>query len=479
VRDRVPLPLAALLAASLLLALLWAVLTPLFQAPDEQAHFAYTQYLAETGNLPGDPAKPIYSSEHVQAAIALNADQVPGQPMVKPEWSDRLYDAWRTPPPQGRHAGDGGGLNTAASNPPASYLWQAAAYELVGGHDVPSRLFAMRLASLLWLPVTVLATWLLAGEAFGRRRILQTCAAAVPALFPMVTFMSASASPEGMLYALWALALWLGVRILRRGLTAASAAGLAAAVALACVTKATSYALLPGFVLVLVAGLWRARGAAPTLLARRAAAAVVPAAAILGAWFAVAGSLSRPAAAQVTTATRPSGIDLADFASYVWQFYLPRLPGMPQFSFHPNGYPLFQVWIKQGWAAFGWLEVRYPVVVYQVLALVTVAVLAGGAVALWRARGHVDVVVIAFVGLVVVSLLAGLHWTDYGFQLAGNAFMQGRYLFPILPVGALAFAGAISLVPARRVHAAAGVGVAALVGFHVAALGLVVYRFYA
>ena len=45
----------------------------------------------------------------------------------------------------------------------------------------------------------------------------------------MMTFVSASVSPDSMLYALWTLALWLGVRILRRGLTAAAGAALFAA----------------------------------------------------------------------------------------------------------------------------------------------------------------------------------------------------------------------------------------------------------
>ena len=87
------------------------------------------------------------------------------------------------------------------------------------GGDVFDQLLAMRIVSLLWLLVTVTAVWLLAGEVFGRDRLLQLAAASVAGLAPMMTFLSASVTPDAMMYALWSLVLWLGVRILRRGLT--------------------------------------------------------------------------------------------------------------------------------------------------------------------------------------------------------------------------------------------------------------------
>ncbi len=50
------MPLRRLVIAVALIALahglLWSVLIPPFQSPDETEHFAYAQYLAETGRLP-------------------------------------------------------------------------------------------------------------------------------------------------------------------------------------------------------------------------------------------------------------------------------------------------------------------------------------------------------------------------------------------------------------------------------------------
>jgi 4-amino-4-deoxy-L-arabinose transferase-like glycosyltransferase len=468
-RRRVPTPLAALLAASFVLCLGWACLTPAFQAPDEQVHFAYVQSVAERFKLPGDIRASIYSTEHGAASFATRADFVAAIPIVKPEWSEAIYDDWaRRDPTFARD--NGGGATSASSNPPVAYLWQAAGYRIAESGDFFDRLFAARLASALWLPVTVLATWLLAGELFGRNRLLQLTAAAVPALLPMVAFITAAVNPDGMMYALWTLTLWLGVRCLQRGLSVRDAAAFAACAGLACVTKTTSYALLPGVALVLAVGLWRRRPLPVRRIAGTAAPVVVPLLLTLGVWYVVAAELDRPAAAQVSASpTLSSTADARGLASYLWHFYSP-VGGAP-------GWPVFQVWLKQAWAGFGWLEVRFPDNLYRVLALLTGAVGIGAVAAAVRARRRIDPAVAAFLIVVTGSLLAGLSWTDYHLGSAG--FMQGRYLFPLIGLFGCAAAAALTLLPERLRPPVAGVGIGVLFIVHLLSFGFVAARFYA
>lgn len=465
---RPPLPIAALLTVALLFSFSWACLTPAFQAPDEQTHFAYTQFLAERFELPGDIRASIYSTEHGAAAYAARSDFVAAVPLVRPEWADATYDEWAsTDPTLARD--DGGGVTSASSYPPLSYLWQAAGYRVAESGDFFDRLWAARVAAALWLPVTVLATWLLAGELFRRRRLLQLTAAAVPALAPMVAFITGAINPDGMLYALWTLALWLGVRCLQRGLTVGNGAAFAAVAGLACVTKATSYALLPGVALVLAVGLWRRRPLSGARALRLAAPVAVALLLTLGAWYVVAGALERPAAAQVSaSATLSSTGDARGLLSYLRHFYWP---------FGSGGWPVFQIWIKQGWAAFGWLEVTFPTNLYRALAVPTLGVGAAGLVALIRAWRRLDPAVVAFLVVVAGSLVAGLHWTDY--HLGSTAFMQGRYLFPIVSLFGCAAAAALTLLPARLRPPMAGAGLGVLFVVHILALGLVAERFYA
>lgn len=477
---RVPPGLGALLAVSALLAVVWASLTPAFQAPDEHAHFAYVQSLATRFALPGAAGRPEFSTQVNQAMAADNTNIVAGQPRVKPEWSDgveRQFLARQGAAPRD----NGGGPGPASGYPPTAYAWEALGYLATSGGTLFDELLGARLMSALWLPITVLATWLLAGEVFGRRRLLQTVAAAVPALLPMVAFITASVNIDGMLFALWTLALWTGVRCLRRGVPLGSAVAFFALVGLACTVKPTSYALLPGAAFVAIVGLVERRPWQTSSLARFAAVVIAPLALTLGAWTVAAHLSDRPAAAGLGAATTSSsGTNWRQFLSYVWQYYLPRTPIQTPFSIPGGGYPALHVWITQGWAAFGWLEVRFAPWVYKVLAALTAAATLLAAVAVTRARRGIDLRVAGFLVLAFVALIAGLHWTDYHQIVGGSAgFMQARYLFPAIALAGLVAAAAVSAFRVAWRGAAAGAIVGGLLVFHLLCLGLVLQRFYA
>jgi len=474
----VPFPLAALLALSVCLGATWAILVPAFNAPDETLHFAYAQVLAERFDLPGDPELPAFSTEQSRGADVLNADQTAGQPGVKPEWSADLEARWRAEDAR-LAADDGGGPTAAALNPPMAYLWNALGYRAAQPGTLFDHLLGARAGTLIWLPVTVLAVWLLAGEVFGRRRLAQLAAAAVPALLPMLTFVSSSVTPDGMLYATWSLALWLGTRALRRSPSVGNLAALAGVVGLACTVKATSYALVPGVLVVLAVSAWRTRRHQARRLGALAAAVALPLALTIGVWFAIASGLERRAAAQLVDATAGT-TNYREFASYLWQFYLPRPPFLTDYRFTTEGLPLMEVWIKHTWAAFGWLEVRFSDGVYRALAVLSGVLVLLAAARLWLARRRIDWAVVGFLAAVVAALLIGLHWTDYRQTEAGSkGFMQGRYLFPLIGIAGLAVAGALDLVPRRLRGSATGITIGALATFHVLCLGLVLDRFYA
>ena len=173
------------------------------------------------------------------------------------------------------------------------------------------------------------------------------------------------------------------------------------------------------------------------------------------------------------------GTDWREFFSYVWQFYLPRTPLQNEFGAIPWDHPAYHVFLKGGWAAFGWLEIRFPRPVYWGFAAVTAGVAAAAGVVLWRTRASIDRGVALFILTVVGTLVAALHWAEfhqYKAQLGG--FIQGRYLFPLIALAGLAVAQAIRLLP----HARRQIGAAAVLGlllvFQLFSLGLVIERFY-
>lgn len=480
-RRRPPATLLALLGASLLLAWVWAWVSPPFQSPDENSHFGYVQTLAETGDLPGDPARPLFSTEQLEAGSVSNADQAAAQRTVKMNWDRRAFEEWlRTSERQPSDVRqNGGGPNPAAANPPLYYLVEAIPYLAVKGSDLFARLLAMRLVSALWLGVTVLAAWLLAGEVFGRDRLLQLAAAGLVGLAPMMSFVSSSVNPDAMLFPAWTVALWLGVRILRRGITAPVVAALFATIGLAIIVKAVSYALLPAALFVVAVGLFRRRAWTPAVLARVGVAAAGALAATVGAWFVIANALSRPAAAQVSAASA-GGRNFRELFSYGWQYYFPRLPFMTDFPTVAHTIPVYDVWFKGVWGAFGWTEIVFRNRVYLAILAVTVVVVVAAATELWRTRASSDKAIGVFLALAAVALLAGLHWSEYGIISGGGGNVnQGRYLLPLVGIAGLVLALAVRRVAVKWRPLAVGGALGGLMVLQLLSLTLVITRFYA
>ena len=477
---RPPTPLVALLGATAILALGWIAAVPPFQAPDENGHFAYVQVLAERGEIPESAGPPTLSTELNRAVLAANSLQTQQQLGTKPEWAKSVYDQYlhRAAREDAATRGDGG-PTPAAVNPPLYYLWELPAYSIASGGDLFARVTAMRLWTIPFLLTTVAATWLLAGVVFGPRLELQFAAAAVPALFPMVGFISSSINPDGLLYALWSVAFLFGARVLvgRGGIP--DLIGLLVVFGMALATKAVSFALAPAIILVLGVLLWRNRANRTLVTAAGVCAGLLITGTV--AWLVLGGDSGGSAVPQLGQATSLDNFRLDAFASYLWQFYLPSLPfqtGYPELAvWPPRGY---EFWVEKSWAAFGWLEVRWPMEVYWLLAAAGLLVALGAGAAIWQRRARVNPTLLAFFLLATVSLLVGLHLSEFAVLRDSHALLnQGRYLFPLISLAGLAAGAMLTVVPARARRATLGIEVGALASLSLLSIGLTAARFYA
>ncbi|HEX8052428.1 MAG TPA: DUF2142 domain-containing protein, partial [Thermoleophilaceae bacterium] len=240
-------PLAPLLCAVAMVVVAWALFVPPFQVPDESGHFSYVQSLAENGERPvGGPAfggPPRFSSEERWALSLSGAQRSFGDTGFDPAWDEASEAGWDRVDGELRpDRGDIAAAGAQARHSPLYYGYETAPYAASGG-DLFDRLYLMRLWSGALMLVTTLGAWLLVGELTGRDRLLQLAGASCVGLQPMATFVSAGVNPDAALFASSSLSLWLGVRVLRRGPTRASVAGLLAATALAALAKAAGLAL--------------------------------------------------------------------------------------------------------------------------------------------------------------------------------------------------------------------------------------------
>jgi 4-amino-4-deoxy-L-arabinose transferase-like glycosyltransferase len=480
-RLAVPGPLATLLVIVVAVGLAWALLVPPWQSPDELNHFAYAQSLAERFALPGDPHRGIYSTDEVLGARAVGASTLSFWPKeVKPDWSVQDYRSYLAEARQDPSRSDGGGANPVAYEPPLFYLYSDLAYWATYPGNVFDRYYAMRIWGVSLLVLTVLGTWLLIGEAIGRRRLPQLAGSAVVGLLPMEAFISTSINPDALMIVLWTLAFWLGTRVVKYAARTGDVLALCAATAAAVLTQPTSYALVPASALALVLGWVRSERRERRARARALVLGALTVAIPVVAWHGFAASQGNPLVANVAAApgVRPRPFNVRQFLSYVWQFYLPRLPFQSRQRATP-GLPLYEVWLRGGWGKFGWLDVSMPSWVYLMTTVFTAAIAAASAWIIARFRDPLRLSLFAFYAVGMLALLFGLHLTEFrSFLDYQGTFLQGRYILPLIGLFGLAVALVVSRLPVRAVGAVCGALLAAMLLLQVIALGTIVGAYY-
>ena len=475
-----PRPLAALLAIVVIVGLAWALVVPPWQSPDESTHFAYVQSLAENFELPGVAGRPGVSSDQNVADNAVGASHGAFYPGASPpDWSRADAAAYLkreegSDPPS---RSDGSGPLAADSNPPLYYLFGTIGYLVDHGGTAFGRLYAIRISGIVLLALTTLGAWLLAGEALGRRRLPQLGCAAVAGLLPMVTFMSTNVNPDALLVTTWTFALWLGARVINRGARGGDVVALCAMIAAAILTKATSYALVVPVLFALFIG-WRRRPASerrPALkvMAWAGLVLVVP---VLG-WVALAHASGRsPINSIGSSAAHP--FNTGQFLSYVWQFYLPRLPFLTPLRV-TRQLSVYSIWLNQGTGVFGWLDVYLPAWVYPAAACTFGAIAVAAVGLLTRVVTRIHLALLGFFALTVVALLGLLHITEYRAIISGTSvFLQGRYLLPIVGLLGLAVGLIVSRIPARARPVGGGMVITVLMALQVLSLSAIVQAYY-
>jgi 4-amino-4-deoxy-L-arabinose transferase-like glycosyltransferase len=447
-------PVAAWLCALVggLSALTWSLLAPPFQVPDEVSHFAYAQYLAETGDLPRENGDLAYSAEEEAVLHYTDLYLVIGESRGRPPWTDvqdRALDDAAAANPVGS-----GNAQSATNNPPLYYALEAIPYHLAGGLDLPDRLMFMRLLSVLMAAVTALASFLFVREVLPSTPWAWTVGGLVAALQPLFGFISSGVQSDAMLYMSSALLFLAMARAFRHGLTPGRGAAIGMAASLGILSKLTFLGLVPGLLLGVGLLAWRSRRSAERRTVVRGAAVAAGIVAAVGVLYigsnlvlfdraALPGAVGTASASSMVASADPGPAPLnsggiREKAAYVWQLYLPRLPFMSdQF---PGANPMPSLWLH-GWIGrFGWLDTTWPYPVYEWgrWLLVLIGVLAAVATLTrltregeWRERWpELASYTVLALGLLLLIGLASYRARDSG----DTGFAQARYLLPLLPL---------------------------------------------
>jgi hypothetical protein len=442
VARRVPRAAWACALVALLNAVSWSLITPPFQVPDEPSHYAYVQQLAENGRLPSpslsklSPALAITLDDLHSSEISFN----PARPSLETEAQQRLLERDEAAPFSRKGAG---GAGEASSEPPLYYALQLIPYELGSGGSVLDRLALMRLASALLAAITALFGYLFVREALPGVRWAWTVGGLAIALFPLLGFISGGANPDAMLYAVCAALYYCLARAFRRGLSTRLALAIGALTAVGFATKLNFAGFAPAAILGLVlagARAVRARGARSQPLGRASRPLALGLALALGplAIYALANLISgRPLLGAVSGTLDGLHGSLWNEVSYVWQFYLPRLPAMPDY-FPAIASTSRELWLDGLIGLYGWADTLLPGWVYDValiplaaIAALTIRELARRREALRGRLGELSTYVLSGAAVVaVVGLQSFASDVGQGFE----PFWEPRYLLPMLPL---------------------------------------------
>jgi 4-amino-4-deoxy-L-arabinose transferase-like glycosyltransferase len=474
-----PAVLAVLLVVAAVHGTAWAVVTAPWNGPDEVAHFAYAEHLAQTGHAPQrNRGNGSQSAAENLALFKLNLFPIRLQPTGKPTYSaiERVKrELGRLPDSTYK---DGSGPNPAANYPPLYYAYEAIAYRLTPSHSELTRLFVMRMATVLLLVATVALTWLIAAELLAATWA-RALATGLVALQPKLGFGGGIVNPDVMLAAVSTGALLAALRIVRRGPRPWSVVGLAACSCAGVLTHPRGYFLVPFAVIALAIAAWRFRPALRPAMAWAAGALGIMVLAVAAAMLWVHGHTQGPAG---NGAGNPSlsGLNPRQFLSYLWQFYLPKLSFMDP-KVGPSFYGYRQVYIESFFGNFASFSVNYRPIYYdalQLLAGLGIAALYTTAVVRWRTLvANWPIVVVSAVFF--LGLMALLHIVSFSsLRASGDPVITGRYLLPAIALYGCAAAWVCSSLP-RRLGLPLG---AILLGFSVllamGGVGLSIGRFY-
>lgn len=460
--------------------LAWSLTTPALQVPDETAHYAYVETLAERG-MPGKrvgEGAGAYSERFVITAENL-ANRIVNNNQAKPPWTagiERTYE--RRIASLGDRADDANGWTPAGSYSPLYYAPATVPYYVSGG-TVLDRLWAVRMFSVLLIALAAAFAFLAAKELVPRPSWCAPVAGLAVALQPMFAHIGSGVQNDSMLIAVAAVVIYLVIRAFKRGLTPWLAAGTGAMLALGYAVKPGMAGFVPAVVVGIAYLTFSARGG-PREQRLRAGAAFAGALVAVGLVdLALFGATGSGTASTLVSGSRTQPFTISGAVTYFWQFFLPDLPLMK--DWFPGSPPIYHRMFRGFFGVFNHLDTEFAPWVYKLMAAAVLFLFALFVRVVYqqRDRWRQWLPLAVVLGGIVVGTLALVAVTDYLVVIGGApGFAQGRYLLPCISLFGIFVALAAKGAGERWDRAVGTAAVATLGCYNVIALGFTLSRFY-
>ena len=418
-----PKLLKLLLITVILNALTWIILIPIWQYPDEQAHFAQVQDTAELGKTPVgvDTSEKIAVSEKIFGTErdGFGNNRYTYHPEFNIDYSDTdegLFENYIESLDKSSRTDLV--KKEATHNPPLYYFLGSLFYKVFGWGDLFTSVFAVRIMSAILFLALVFAAYQI-GLLIFENKLLQIALPTLVAFKPMLVFASTGVLPDVLTNLLFTLIVYLSLKILLHGVSKETILKVILVILLGVLTRQQFLISLPIILTAIFYQIFKNRNQLQKY--------ILPAILLL-----LAGTLLTFLIPQL---------------SYLRNLSVPEI-GRPDLSllFNKSFIEHLKISLNQTyaqtlpwyWGVYRWLSFTLPPIVYQILnRIVLIAIL-----------GIVLRVVMTFTKRKITDLDKALYFMifssfvyyailivwDYYFKL-DNGFpfgLQGRYLFPLV-----------------------------------------------
>lgn len=414
----------------------WSFATPIFEFPDEQAHVESVEFLRDNHRKPGlkefDMTNEMFETQNYLGTFRdeRGNNKVTYHPEYHPLYSNSLT---------GRYETEIGALNNdidrttyvakeAADYPRLYYDYVGAISSFVQGSSIFTRVYVMRIASLILAIATAVVVYGIGLTVFSsipRARTLTT----LVMLQPMYSFLSAGVNSDNLHNLLFAMIIWLGLQVVKSGMNQKIFLTSILVIILDMMTKPQGYIavliLLSAYLIkILTDKKWKQL------------------------FFILICSIA--------------------FISLVFSTYNPYLDWVNKANLHNANFAEFLrfsisklvtqniVWY---WGVFKWLGVVLPPMYWQVANRIILISGLGLVVYLWRVIKKKKLVtnpgLVIFLAVATITYISAIYYFDWQYHKAVGYSLgvQARYFFPTISAQmALLMVGILSLGPTKNIR---------------------------
>ena len=419
-----PKLLKLLLIAAFFNALSWIVVIPIWQYPDEQAHFAQVQDVAELGYVPFEKnaSREIDLSEQILGTKrdSFGNNKFTYHPEYKIDYSDSYI---------GLHELEISNLPKSArtelvkqestNNPPLYYFLASIAYKIFYSGDLFTRVYAVRFLSVILFIGTIILSFKIGQIIFKNQKYLQLVLLSLVAFKPMLVFASTGVLPDVLTNLLFTLVIFIGLKAIEDGF---------------------NKALVVLSIITIVAG----------VMTRQQFLIAV----IILFFPIIYQALINHKKAKKSFFILLSIVVFIGFANA----FGTQIPIISSFRFQDDTYPNISLFFRKDffdylvsmirenyaqiwpwyWGIYKWLSLAYPIIIYRIINIIVGSAIIGiiTKILLVIKNKRFDKNFILFTFLLYSSIIYYLiiiSW-DYLFRIrSGFSFgIQGRYLFPLI-----------------------------------------------